>query len=129
MSSTTAPVAGRVGAWAAPGTTRTPPLAPSRGSPSSTELQAFQRAVRPGWWSSLWPFYTTAALGLAVLLVASEASAPVTVRRMLTPAGPARVERAALTPAPAREEYRLPEHWRAALTPPGPCDPMSPGAC
>jgi len=132
MSSTTAPVVGRVGVWAAPGTASTPPQAISRGSPSNAELEAFQRVVRPVWWRSLWPFYTTAAFAAAVILVASEAPAPVTVRRMLTPAGPAisSVERSAAAQAPARDEYQLPAHWRAAAAPPPrPCDPLSGIGC
>lgn len=127
MSSTAAPLR-RVGVWAAPGTASTPPLAIDRGSPSGAELDAFRRAVRPSWWRSLWPLFTTAALGAAVVLVASEAPAPVTVRRMLTPAAPAR----SISPEPAasRDEYQLPEHWRAALTPPGlVCDPLSASGC
>jgi hypothetical protein len=128
MSSTAAPALRGVGVWAAPGTSTTPPRPITRGAPSPAELRAFERAVRPSWWRALWPFYTTVVLGAAVVLVASEASAPVTVRRMFTPN--TSVQRHALMPAPARDEYQLPAHWRAAIAPsPAPCEPMSGVGC
>lgn len=127
MSSTAAPLR-EVGVWAAPGTATKPPGAALRGPPSDAELSAFGRAVRPSWWRSLWPFYATAVFGAAVVLVASEAPAPVTVRRMLTPGAPVH---ASVEPAtPARDEYQLPRHWQAALGPPPPaCNPMSGIGC
>jgi hypothetical protein len=124
MSSTAAPLRG-VGVWAAPGTASTPPPAISRGSPSDTELAAFKHAVRPSWWRALWPLYTTAAFGAAVVLVASAAPPTITVRRMLTPA--AAVQQPAPASALAPDEYKLPNHWQAA--PPRPCDPLSGIGC
>jgi hypothetical protein len=128
MSSTAASPLRGVGVWAAPGTSTTPPRPVSRGSPSPAELRAFEHTVRPSWWRALWPFYLTALLGAAVVLIASEAAAPVAVRRMFTP--DTTVQRQALLTAPARDEYQLPAHWRAASAPPpAPCDPMSGVGC
>jgi len=129
MSSTATPPVPGVGVWAAPGTASIPPRPMSRGSPSTAELAAFKRAVRPTWWRSLWPLYTTVAFGAAVVLVASASPPTVTVRRMLAPAA---VAAPAPVPTPAREEYQLPAHWQSALAPPIPrlgCDPTSPSGC
>ena len=126
MSSSAAPLRG-VG-WAAPGTASTPPPSPVRGSPSGAELDAFKRQVRPSWWRSLWPLYGTAIFGAAVVLVASAAPAPVTVRRMLAPA--AHVQPNVGPATQAGDEYQLPEHWRAAAAPSPPaCNPMSGIGC
>jgi hypothetical protein len=76
----------------------------------------------------LWPLYATAIFGAAVVLVASAAPAPVTVRRMLAPAAP--VHASAEPAALGEPEYRLPEHWQAALgPPPRPCNPLSGIGC
>lgn len=125
MSSSAAPLRG---IWAARGTASTPPPSTSRGSPSAAELDAFKRAVRPSWWRSSWPLYATAAFAAAVVLVASAAPAPVTVRRMLAPTatGHVSVEPA----AQVGDEYQLPEHWKAAAAPPPPaCNPMTGIGC